>query len=156
LTLIRVRSHAKDSISCRLWFRRRNRNLDPKHVIHQSRLPRIRCSYERYEARVKIVMRFFHLNNLPAVRWMILATVLLVACEAPGKTETALFEDAEVHYRRGDYQTALDRYESFLKSYPESPLANVANTRIRIIGREVDIMMGQPDTPRPRWVQPKK
>ncbi|MEZ4461292.1 MAG: hypothetical protein R3E66_16550 [bacterium] len=99
------------------------------------------------------VIRFFHFLHLKAFRWVVLAA-LLTACEAPEKTETALFEDAEVHYRRGDYQTALDRYESFLKSYPESPLANVANTRIHIITREVDAMMGRTDTPRPTWLKP--
>lgn len=87
---------------------------------------------------------------------MLAMVIVSGACEAPGKTETALFEDAEVHYRRGDYQSALDRYESFLKSYPESPLANVANARIRIIHREVESMMGRTNTPAPRWVQPKQ
>lgn len=80
---------------------------------------------------------------------------LLVACTPPEKTETVLYESAEVHYRRGDYQRALDGYESFLKLYPESPLADVAQMRIRGIKREVTSVLGRSDIPRPKWIPPK-
>lgn len=79
---------------------------------------------------------------------------LVVACTPPEKTETVLYESAEVHYRRGDYQRALDGYESFLKLYPESPLADVAQMRIRGIKREVTSVLGRSDIPRPKWIPP--
>lgn len=81
--------------------------------------------------------------------------LVLAACEPPGKTETVLYEEAEVHYRAGDYQRALDGYESFLKLYPESPLADVARIRIRSINREVNAVLGRSDIPKPKWIPPR-
>jgi len=65
------------------------------------------------------------------------------------ETETDLFEEAEVHYRAGEYEEALLGYQSFLKLYPESPLADVAETRVRDIHREVSSVMDRSGAPRP-------
>ncbi len=75
-----------------------------------------------------------------------------MACEVPTQTETASFEEAERHYRVGNYESALDGYQSFLRLFPESPLADVAELRIRTIRREVSSVMGRNDTPRPVYV----
>ena len=73
----------------------------------------------------------------------------LTGCEGPDHTQTASFEAAEVHYRQGHYERALDGYQSFLKRYPDSPLAEVAELRIRTIKREVSSMLGRAELPRP-------
>ena len=86
----------------------------------------------------------------------LLAVIFLVfslggACAPPEKTETAFFKEAETHYRSGDYEGALDGYESFLRLFPESPLAEMAELRIRTIRREVSSVLGRTDIPRPTY-----
>ncbi len=93
-----------------------------------------------------------------ATRWLVCGVVCLVcwltACQPSARTETESFESAEVAYREGRYEAALDGYEGFLKRYPRSPLADIAKTRIRTINREVRSMLGRTDTPRPMYRAP--
>ncbi len=80
----------------------------------------------------------------------LLAAILIVwGCDGPSMAETDQFEAAEVHYRAGNYERALDGYQDFLRHYPKSPLADVAEQRIRTINREVSSMLGRSDMPRP-------
>lgn len=74
------------------------------------------------------------------------------ACEDPQHTQTQAFEYAEAHYRNGDYDAALDGYQAFLKAYPDSPLAETAELRIRCIHREVRAVMMKKDSPRPMYM----
>jgi outer membrane protein assembly factor BamD (BamD/ComL family) len=76
----------------------------------------------------------------------------VVACEDPQQTQTQAFEYAEAHYRAGDYDAALDGYQAFLEAYPQSPLAETAELRIRCIHREVRSVLMRKDMPRPRYV----
>jgi len=78
----------------------------------------------------------------------------VMACDGPRKAETAAFEEAEVKYRAGDYDEALEGYQSFLRLYPESPLAEVAEMRIRNIRREVKSMLGRSEMLRPVYHKP--
>lgn len=73
----------------------------------------------------------------------------LAGCESSRPTETALFEEAEVHYRLGNYDGALSGYQAFLRTYPLSPLAETAEMRLRNIKREVSSVMGRQGMPRP-------
>lgn len=73
----------------------------------------------------------------------------LTGCESSRPTETALFEEAEVHYRLGNYDGALSGYQAFLRTYPLSPLAETAEMRLRNIKREVSSVMGRQGMPRP-------
>lgn len=86
---------------------------------------------------------------LAALMWCCVA-----ACDGPQKAETAAFEEAEVHYRAGDYDQALEGYQSFLRLYPESPLADVAEMRIHTIRREVKSMLGRSEMLRPVYHKP--
>lgn len=73
----------------------------------------------------------------------------LTGCQSSRPTETALFEQAEVHYRLGNYDAALSGYQAFLRTYPLSPLASTAEMRLRNIRREVSSVMGRQGMPRP-------
>lgn len=88
-------------------------------------------------------------------RLLILGVLVLcigTACEDPRQTQTEAFEAAEAHYRNGEYDAALDGYQAFLEAYPESPLAETAELRIRGIHREVRSVLMRKDMPRPRYV----
>jgi len=87
---------------------------------------------------------------IAALLWCFVA-----ACDGPRQAETAAFEEAEVHYRAGDYDRALEGYQSFLRLYPESPLADVAEMRIRTIRREVKSMLGRSEMLRPVYHKPE-
>ena len=76
---------------------------------------------------------------------------MALGCQPSAATETRSFESAEQAYRSGQYRQALDGYELFLKRYPNSPLAEVASTRIRCVNREVRGMLGRKNMPRPMY-----
>lgn len=80
---------------------------------------------------------------------------LLQACQPGPREETTLFEQAEQHYRNGDYDHANTRYKEFLQLYPRSPLVHTAELRLRTIDREVESVMGRSgDGNRPTYVRP--
>ena len=83
-----------------------------------------------------------------------MGVVLLVAlgCDGPEITQTQAFERAEAHYRNGEYDAALDGYQAFLEAYPESPLTETVELRIRCINREVRSVMMRKEMPRPTYV----
>lgn len=81
----------------------------------------------------------------------LLCVGLASGCEDPEKTETEAFEKAEAYYRDGEYEAALDGYQAFLEAYPNSPLAETAELRIRSINREVGAVMMQDKMPRPEY-----
>ncbi len=92
------------------------------------------------------------------IRILVFVMVMLVStapfltgCESSRPTETALFEEAEVHYRLGNYDGALSGYQAFLRTYPLSPLAETAEMRLRNIKREVSSVMGRQGMPRPLY-----
>ncbi len=68
--------------------------------------------------------------------------------------ETALFENAELRYVRGDYDGAQILYEEFLRRHPISPLADLAAQRQATIERELDAVMGRRGAPAPVYVNP--
>jgi hypothetical protein len=76
----------------------------------------------------------------------------VVGCEGPEITQTQAFERAEAHYRNGEYDAALDGYQAFLEAYPESPLTETVELRIRCINREIRSVMMRKDMPRPKYV----
>lgn len=73
------------------------------------------------------------------------------ACQPDQVTETQSFEHAELAYRQGRYQRAMSGYQTFLKRYPSSPLAQIATLRLRTIEREQQGMLGRTDTPPPLY-----
>ncbi len=79
---------------------------------------------------------------------------LLAACEQGAQEETIVFQEAEALYRAGDYDSATERYESFLEAYPRSPFARTARLRLRTIDREVESVMGTRGTNRPIFLRP--
>ncbi len=80
--------------------------------------------------------------------WLVMLLVFC-GCQSSRPTETALFEEAEIAYRAGNYDGALNGYQAFLRTYPMSPLAKTAEMRLRNIRREVSSVMGRQGMPRP-------
>lgn len=78
--------------------------------------------------------------------------VFALGCEGPEITQTQAFERAEAHYRNGEYDAALDGYQAFLEAYPDSPLTETVELRIRCINREIRSVMMRKDMPRPKYV----
>lgn len=78
--------------------------------------------------------------------------LLAIGCEGPEVTQTQAFEGAEAHYRSGEYDAALDGYQAFLEAYPDSPLTETVELRIRGINREIRSVMMRKDMPRPKYV----
>lgn len=78
----------------------------------------------------------------------------LVGCDETYEEETLLFERAEQRYASGDYDGAVERYERFLDLHPLSPLAPIAEQRLRNIEREIDAVMGRRGAPAPVRVNP--
>ncbi len=70
------------------------------------------------------------------------------------REETALFEQAETRYARGDYDGASTLYAEFLELHPLSPLAPIADQRLSLIDREFDAIMGRRGSPAPVYVNP--
>ena len=73
-------------------------------------------------------------------------------CQRSEVQRTSLFETAERHFERGEYDAALDDYQAFVDRYPRSPLAETARLRIRSINREVQSMMNRKSGPEARYV----
>ena len=74
---------------------------------------------------------------------------LALSCQSPEQTDAELFEQAEASYRAGRYVLAIERYESFLSTYPESPLSETARLRLRTIHREVKSVLKRENLPQP-------
>lgn len=72
-------------------------------------------------------------------------------CKDSEQRRTTLFEEAERHYRDGEYDAALDDYQVFLERYPRNRLADTARLRIRSINREIQSMMSRDDMPTPNY-----
>lgn len=88
---------------------------------------------------------------------LILALALLstwAACESSYHEETALFEEAERRYARGDYDGASTLYRDFLRLHPLSPMADIAQQRIAAVEREIDAVMGRRGAPAPVYLAP--
>lgn len=88
-------------------------------------------------------------------RLLTILTILVLmvsACKHSRKQRTSLYEQAERHFKRGEYDAALDDYQVFIERYPQSPLTERARLRINCINREVQSMMSQKDMPEPRYV----
>lgn len=77
---------------------------------------------------------------------------LLVGCDTNYQVETALIEEAETLYVRGEFDQAGELYREFIELYPRSPWAGIASQRVRLIDRELNAIMGQPGMPTPRHV----
>jgi hypothetical protein len=90
---------------------------------------------------------------------MILFALLAGAFGGCGSTtleETALFEEAEARFSRGDYDGATLLYREFLRLHELSPLADIAEQRLRAVEREVDAVMGRRGAPAPVYVNPAR
>lgn len=88
---------------------------------------------------------------------MILLAALLcgaAGCDASYREETALFEEAEERYARGDYDGASALYRDFLDRHPLSPLVDIAEQRLATVERELDAIMGRRGAPAPVYVNP--
>ncbi len=77
-----------------------------------------------------------------------------VGCQEPSSPPTDLFQRAEEFLQRGDYDGASEDYEAFLERYPNSPLAPIAEQRLRNIDRELEAIMGRRSTPAPIYIRP--
>ena len=73
-------------------------------------------------------------------------------CQRSEVQRTSLFETAERHFERGEYDAALDDYQAFLERYPRSPLSDTARLRVRSINREIQSMMNRKSGPEARYV----
>ncbi len=82
---------------------------------------------------------------------VLLFLVVSVGCEDRQPTETAMFESAEVDFRHGNYEDAMEGYQAFLEQYPTSPLAPTVEMRLRNIHREVSSVMEDTGTPTPTY-----
>ncbi len=82
----------------------------------------------------------------------VLAGAVLSGCEHSERPRTSLFQQAEQHFERGEYDDALDDYQAFLERFPRSPLAETARLRVRSINREVQSLMETQNMPEPRYV----
>ena len=60
------------------------------------------------------------------------ALVLLAATVAAQESDIQLFREAERRFESGDYQLALDRYETLLQDYPVSQYVPDAQFRIGV------------------------
>jgi hypothetical protein len=83
-----------------------------------------------------------------------LALAVALGCAPPPPEETVIFQDAETCYRAGDYDGAVARYQTFLQTYPRSPLATTAELRLRTINREIESIMGTRAGNRPEYQHP--
>lgn len=79
---------------------------------------------------------------------------VFAACQPATKPHREVFEEAETAYRAGHYDRALERYEVFLKSSPDHQLAPLAQQRILSIERELEVVMGRREGPRPIYLRP--
>jgi len=82
----------------------------------------------------------------------VLAGTVLSGCEHSERPRTSLFQQAEQHFERGEYDDALDDYQAFLERFPRSPLAETARLRVRSINREVQSLMETQNMPEPQYV----
>lgn len=101
-------------------------------------------------------MNVSHLNRLALFLTLAIVVTALgpVGCQEPAPPQTDLFELAEEHLQRGDYDGATRNYEAFLERYPHSPLAPIAEQRLRNIDRELEAVMGRRSTPAPIYIRP--
>lgn len=74
------------------------------------------------------------------------------ACQRSETRRTSLFETAEAHFERGEYEAALHDYQAFIDRYPRSPLAETARLRKRSINREIKAMLSGEDLPAARYL----
>lgn len=82
----------------------------------------------------------------------VLVGAVLSGCEHSERPRTSLFQQAEQHFERGEYDDALDDYQAFLQRFPRSPLAETARLRVRSINREVQSLMETQNMPEPRYI----
>ncbi len=97
------------------------------------------------------------LGQLSSFRFVILFFVgfcLGAGCKDAPPNNTDLFEQAEAHLQRGDYEAATRAYSQFLDQHPDSPLADLARQRLLNIDRELEAVMGRRSAPAPIYVRP--
>jgi outer membrane protein assembly factor BamD (BamD/ComL family) len=82
----------------------------------------------------------------------VLVGAVLSGCEPSERPRTSLFQQAEQHFKRGEYDDALDDYQAFLERFPRSPLAETARLRVRSINREVQSLMETQNMPEPHYI----
>lgn len=75
-------------------------------------------------------------------------------CQPQRHPERELFDEAEAAYRNGHYDRAIEHYEAFLKASPDHQLARLAQERILNIERELEVVMGRRNGPRPIYLRP--
>ena len=76
------------------------------------------------------------------------------ACKPERRPAREVFNEAEEAYRAGAYDEALERYEQFLREAPEHQLAPLAQQRVLNIERELEVIMGRRNGPRPIYLRP--
>jgi len=87
---------------------------------------------------------------------MAVAVVGSSSCHEPTTPPTELFQRAEELLQLGDYDGASSNYEAFLERFPNSPLAPIAEQRLRNIDRELEAVMGRRSTPAPIYIRPSE
>lgn len=92
----------------------------------------------------------------PLLLKLLLLTLLLtlLACQPPRRPQRELFDEAEIAYRSGNYDLAIEHYEAFRKTFPDHTLAPLAQQRINNIEREVNSVMQRKIGTKPIYLRP--
>lgn len=77
---------------------------------------------------------------------MLPLALLLVGCERSYEEETTLLERAEANFTAGEYDIAEQLYRQFLVEHPRSPYVPIASQRLRLLDRELEVVMGRRGT----------
>lgn len=72
--------------------------------------------------------------------------LLLVGCARSYEEETTLLERAEANFTAGEYDIAERLYRQFLVEHPRSPYGPIASQRLRLLDRELEVVMGRRGT----------
>ena len=74
-------------------------------------------------------------------------------CARDYEEETSLLERAEANFSGGEYDIAEQLYRQFLREHPRSPYVPIASQRLRLLDRELEVVMGRRGTLTPVHVE---
>lgn len=100
----------------------------------------------RYTSRKRRLPELIFIALLPL--W-----VLGSGCERGYEEETTLLERAEANFTAGEYDIAEQLYRQFLMEHPRSPYVPIASQRLRLLDRELEVVMGRRGTLTPVRVE---
>ena len=95
-----------------------------------------------------------HPQRLLTLLLLAVVSLILIACQPPRRPQRELFDEAEIAYRSGNYDLAIEHYEAFRKAFPDHTLAPLAQQRISNIEREVNSVMQRKIGTKPIYLRP--